>query len=248
MFNPSLSSFVSFRGSAVGPLRRESRLSQRGCSDSKDSYEERAKKVNLCRDRLMSAIRDVNVLLKRARIGFKRVLYAEAMRAGLFNGLRSVSRLYSSFILNELAGFLKSAFKTRTSATDNNDSTHVPKSFPAAIVSIVSARSTTRLPCVSRHLRVQFPRISAYPRWASLRVDRMAGAAGCVGCVVGSGKVRRNATRGRKVFMRDEGNGVIENSVPGGGTEPEEPSATSLVYSCVSFLAPVSMRRACRTI
>lgn len=72
----------------------------------------------------------------------------------------------------------------------------------------------------------------------------MAGAAGWDGCVDGSGRVRRKATSGTKVERRDGGKGLMVISEPGAGVDPEEPSATSFVYSWASFLAPVSTRRA----
>jgi hypothetical protein len=53
-----------------------------------------------------------------------------------------------------------------------------------------------------------------------------------------------NATRGRKVLIRLGGKGAADISVFGGGVEPDEASAASFVYSCVSFLAPVSTSRA----
>ena len=37
---------------------------------------------------------------------------------------------------------------------------------------------------------------------------------------------------------------MLVTSTPGAGVEPEEPSATSLVYNWANFLAPVSTRRA----
>lgn len=86
--------------------------------------------------------------------------------------------------------------------------------------------------------------MSAYPRWASFRVVKIAGAAGWDGCVVGNGRVRKNATSCRRVARREEGKGVIVQSAPGGGVDPEDTSATNLVYIWVSFLAPVSTRRA----
>ena len=60
-----------------------------------------------------------------------------------------------------------------TSAMRMRFSTQVPNSLPAMTPSNVSARSTTRLACVSRDLRFQVPRISAYPRCASLKVARI---------------------------------------------------------------------------
>lgn len=72
----------------------------------------------------------------------------------------------------------------------------------------------------------------------------MAGAAGCDGWVGGRGRVRRKVTRGIKVGFKDAGNGESTNSCPFGGA-PEDPSATSFVYSWVSFFAPVSTSLAC---
>jgi hypothetical protein len=57
----------------------------------------------------------------------------------------------------------------------------------------------------------------------------MAGAAGWLGCVEGSGRVRKNATNGRTEPLNN-----------GGAVELTLASAISLVYSCASFLAPVS--------
>jgi hypothetical protein len=53
-----------------------------------------------------------------------------------------------------------------------------------------------------------------------------------------------NATSGRSVPIIAGGNGAADISVFGGGVEPVDASATSLVKSCVSFLAPVSTSRA----
>jgi len=49
---------------------------------------------------------------------------------------------------------------------------------------------------------------------------------------------------GDKVGNSEDGNEVIMNSEPGAGVVPEDPSATTFVYSWVSFLAPISTRRA----
>ena len=62
--------------------------------------------------------------------------------------------------------------------------------------------------------------------------------------MAGRGRVRRKATKGRSVVKSESGNGALDKSEPGGGVEPDDPSATSLVYICVSFFAPVSTRRA----
>ena len=51
-------------------------------------------------------------------------------------------------------------------------------------------------------------------------------------------------TRGLRDENKSPGNCGGVNSRPAIGEEPEEPSATSFVYSCASFLAPVSTRRA----
>lgn len=72
----------------------------------------------------------------------------------------------------------------------------------------------------------------------------MLGAAGCEGWVAGSGKERKKETTGSRVVKREVGNGALRRSAPGGGVDPDEPSATSLVYIWVSFFAPVSTRRA----
>jgi hypothetical protein len=72
----------------------------------------------------------------------------------------------------------------------------------------------------------------------------MDGAAGWEGWVNGSGRLRKNDTSGRSEDKRAGGNGVPPRSAPGAGVGPDEPSATSLVYICVSFFAPVSSKRA----
>ena len=55
--------------------------------------------------------------------------------------------------------------------------------------------------------------------------------------------MRRKVTTGMTSDLSSGGNGDRMKSGPFGG-EPEEPSATSFVYSCVSFFAPVSTKRA----
>lgn len=55
--------------------------------------------------------------------------------------------------------------------------------------------------------------------------------------------MRKKVTTGISSGFREAGNGESTKSGPLGGT-PEEPSATSVVYSCASFFAPVSTRRA----
>jgi hypothetical protein len=72
----------------------------------------------------------------------------------------------------------------------------------------------------------------------------MAGAAGWDGCVAGRGSVRKNATSGCSDDKSVAGNSEMLNSEPGDGNDPDDPSATCFVYSCDSFLAPVSRRRA----
>ena len=90
-----------------------------------------------------------------------------------------------------------------TSTTFSRFPTHLPSSLPASTPSIVSARSTTLRPWSSKHFFAQFPRMSAYPRWASFRVARIAGAAWCEGWVVG--RLRRKATSGWRVARRRRG-------------------------------------------
>ncbi len=172
----------------------------------------------------MEPIRELSVLLKSTRIGFMRAPYASC---GFESGERSSRRSNSSCIQCESCQEIEEL--TRTSATSSIDSAHLPNSSPAAIGSMVSARSNTRLPWPSRHLRHHAPRMSAYPLCASLSVDNIAGEAGCDGCVGGNGNVRRNATKGTRVSSSDGGKGLMGRSEPGGGMEPDEPSATSLV-------------------
>ena len=59
----------------------------------------------------------------------------------------------------------------------------------------------------------------------------------------GTGSVRKKLTTGDNVGRRDDGKEVII-SAPGTGVTPDEPSATTFVYNCVNFFAPVSISRA----
>ena len=68
--------------------------------------------------------------------------------------------------------------------------------------------------------------------------------AGCDGWVEGKGRLRKNATRGLRGASSAGGNVEGVMSRPAIGGEPDDPSATSFVYNCVIFFAPVSMRRA----
>jgi hypothetical protein len=62
---------------AESPPRRWRRSSQRGWREERDSKEESARNVYLCRERLMREMREERVLLKRVRRGVRRVLYVD---------------------------------------------------------------------------------------------------------------------------------------------------------------------------
>lgn len=66
--------------------------------------------------------------------------------------------------------------------------------------------------------------------------------------MAGSGRVRKRDITGSKDAKRDSGNGLTMISEPGAGVEPEEASATILVYIWANFPAPVSISRAWRCI
>ncbi len=72
----------------------------------------------------------------------------------------------------------------------------------------------------------------------------MDDAAGWDGCVAGKGSVRRKETIGSSSSMRLGANGArnadgsVKSRIMGG--DPDEASATIVVYSCASFLAPDS--------
>jgi hypothetical protein len=51
-------------------------------------------------------------------------------------------------------------------------------------------------------------------------------------------------TRGMRDDIKEGGNSVSVNARPETGGDPDDPSATSLVYNWVSFFAPVSISRA----
>lgn len=61
----------------------------------------------------------------------------------------------------------------------------------------------------------------------------------------GKGRPRKNATRGLRGASSAGGNVAGVKSRPAIGGEPDDPSATSFVYNCVSFFVPVSTSRAC---
>ena len=56
--------------------------------------------------------------------------------------------------------------------------------------------------------------------------------------------MRRKVTRGTSNDIKEEGNSLSVKTKPDTGGDPEEPSATSLVYNWASFFAPVSISRA----
>lgn len=71
---PSLSSFPSLSLRTASEPRRARRPSHKGCNAKRDSYDARARKVCLCSDRLMSAIREDMISLKSVNKGLRRVL------------------------------------------------------------------------------------------------------------------------------------------------------------------------------
>jgi hypothetical protein len=108
-------------------------------------------------------------------------------------------------------------------------STQSLNSVPVDSGSTLSARATSLFPWPSKHFTLQLPRISAKPSCASLRVAKIYEAAGCKGCVVGTGSVRRNWTTGERVGSKDKGNEQSMDSDPGAGVAPEDPSAMTCV-------------------
>lgn len=90
-FRPSLSS-LAFRSA-----RRVIRESQLAWCNASAEYEESARNVYLCSDRLMSDDREDMVSLYRRMIGLRSVANVVASRAGFCSGESSLSRTYSDY-------------------------------------------------------------------------------------------------------------------------------------------------------